>query len=159
MAPDFISIDGKEISRIDLSLNGKELAFEKKESLSVENKSDEEKSSSEGSSAKTQKSWKWIMKKGPEHLKVKDKMVDEMISGLNGFSAEEAVSPTTPADYGLDTPEYTLHFVSPDEEKNVTIVGHNDGTDAYISADNLQSVFKVRSWNFDSSIPQNIKTL
>jgi hypothetical protein len=154
----FLNLKADNVTNISLNLDGKVLEFSK-EKVTVPIESGENKNPDEAATElpKTTTQSLWKMTKGPNGLKVKGTAIEEMLRGLNGLVAEDAVDTTTPSDYGLDNSEYQLAITLEGTAEPVKIVAHKSDSEAYVSANNLKTIFKVKSWNFDASMPKTSK--
>lgn len=154
----FFNVQTDKVTDIAINLGGKVLEFTKDKVIVPLKLADVE--ADNGTSPALPESttvMKWKVSKGPDGLKLRDTAVDEMLKSLNGLVGEDAVDPTTPADFGLDDGEFKLTLTVDGSAEPVNIVAHKTESEAWVSSDNLKTIFNVKTWNFDASMPKTSK--
>lgn len=154
----FFNVNTDKVTSVAINLDGKALELTKeKVTVPLKLADVEEEDGTPSNVPESTTVMKWKVSKGPKGLKLKDTAVDKMLKGLNGLMGEDAVDPTTPADFGLDKGEFKLTLTVDGTSEPINIIAHKAESEAYVSANNLKTIFNVKSWNFDASMPKTSK--
>lgn len=170
---DILKLEKDKVTKVALTMPGKELVFEKqgKEVEEPEKKEEaaeeEEKEGEEDADAEPKEEeevekpkkivYEWILASGGAQEKHKEKGLDSLLSKLSSLSASKIVDPEKKADWGLDEPAFKAVISIEDGEDVIIEGGRPDPSGAgyvRLALAEREVVYEVSKYNFDPLFPK-----